>query len=63
MLRAKHEPKETPRPTFMAHLKEDRRDFEGVFKTHEARNTPFFPSQEKSHTVVLRGVRNISEVP
>ena len=29
----------------------------------EARNTPFCPSQEKFHTVVLRGVRNISEAP
>ena len=29
----------------------------------EARNTPFFPSQEKNHTVFLRGVRNISEAP
>jgi hypothetical protein len=27
----------------------------------EARNTPFCPSQEKFHTVVLRGVRNISD--
>ena len=27
----------------------------------EARNTPFCPSQGKFHTVVLRGVRNISE--
>jgi hypothetical protein len=29
----------------------------------EARNTPFCPSQDKFHTVVLRGVRNISETP
>ena len=26
-------------------------------------NTPFCPSQEKFHTVVLRGLRNISEAP
>ena len=29
----------------------------------EARNTPFYPSQEKFHTVVLRGVGNVSETP
>ena len=29
----------------------------------EARNTTFCPLQEKCHTVVLRGVRNISEAP
>ena len=29
----------------------------------EAQNTPFCPSQKKFHTVVLRGVRNISEAP
>jgi hypothetical protein len=29
----------------------------------EARNTPFCHSQEKFHTVVLSGVRNISEAP
>ena len=29
----------------------------------EARNAPFCPSQEKFHTVVLQGVRNISEAP
>ena len=29
----------------------------------EARNTPFCPSQGKSHTVVLRGLGNISEAP
>jgi hypothetical protein len=29
----------------------------------EARNTPFCPSQEKFHTVVLRDVRHISEAP
>jgi ABC-type multidrug transport system ATPase subunit len=29
----------------------------------ESRNTPFCPSQERFHTVVLRGVRNISESP
>ena len=32
--------------------------------TQEARNTPFSPSQEKFHTVVLlRGVRKNSEAP
>jgi beta-galactosidase GanA len=29
----------------------------------EAINTPFCPSQEKFHTDVLRGFRNISEAP
>jgi hypothetical protein len=29
----------------------------------EARNTLFFPSQEKFHTFVFRGLRNISEAP
>jgi hypothetical protein len=29
----------------------------------EARNTPLCPSQEKFHTFVLRGLRNISEAP
>ena len=29
----------------------------------EARNTRCCPSQEKFHTAVLRGVRNISEAP
>ena len=29
----------------------------------QARNTAFCPSPEKFHTVVLRGVRNISEAP
>ena len=29
----------------------------------EARNVPFCPSQENFDTVVLRGVRNISEAP
>ena len=29
----------------------------------EARNTSFCPSQEKFHTVFLRGVRNIYEAP
>ena len=29
----------------------------------EAINTPFFSLQEKLHTVVLRGLRNISEAP
>ena len=29
----------------------------------EARKSPFCPSQEKFHTVVLGGVRNISEAP
>ena len=29
----------------------------------EARNTPFCLSQEKFHTVVLRGLRNMSEAP
>ena len=32
-------------------------------KAEEARNTPFCPSQEKFHTVVLRGVRNSAEAP
>jgi hypothetical protein len=29
----------------------------------ETRNTPFCPSHEKLHTVVLPGLRNISEAP
>jgi hypothetical protein len=29
----------------------------------EAINTPFCPLQEKFHTFVLRGLRNISEAP
>ena len=29
----------------------------------EVRNTPFCPLQEKFHTFVLRGLRNISEAP
>ena len=29
----------------------------------EARHTPFCPSREKFHTVVIRGVTNISEAP
>ena len=33
------------------------------FTLKEVRNTPFCPSQEKVHTVALRGVRNISEAP
>jgi hypothetical protein len=32
-------------------------------KTKKPRNTPFRPSQEKFHTFVLRGVRNISHAP
>ena len=32
-------------------------------KVQEARNTLFCPSQEKFHTVVLQGVRNISDTP
>ena len=31
--------------------------------TQEVINTPFCPYQEKFHTFVLRGVRNISEAP
>jgi hypothetical protein len=31
--------------------------------TEEAINTPFCPLQEKFHTFVLRGLRNISEAP
>ena len=33
------------------------------FNTKEARNTPFCPSQEELHTVVSRGVGNVSEAP
>ena len=32
-----------------------------VDKLKEARNTPFCPSHEKFHSVVLRGVRNMFE--
>ena len=32
-------------------------------ESEEAINTPFCPLQEKFHTVVFRGLRNISEAP
>jgi hypothetical protein len=32
-------------------------------QSKEAINTPFCPLQEKFHTFVLRGLRNISEAP
>ena len=34
-----------------------------VILATEAKNTLFCPSQEKFHTVVSRGLRNISEAP
>ena len=36
---------------------------EAVRGDEEAINTPFCPLQEKFHTFVLRGLRNISEAP
>ena len=43
-------------------LKEKFSNFEFDVR-REARNTLFCPSQEKFHTVVLRGVRNVPEAP
>ena len=38
--------------------------FNTAGNAEEARNTPFCPSQEKFHAVVvLRGLRNISDAP
>jgi hypothetical protein len=42
---------------------EETRDWNLEKMDKEARNTPFCLSQEKFHTVVLRGVRDISEAP
>ena len=37
--------------------------FGRITTVQEARTIPFCPSQKKFHTVVLRGLRNISEAP
>jgi hypothetical protein len=45
------------------YLEKRQADYETTTDTiQEARNTPFCPPQEKFHTVILRGVRNIYQI-
>ena len=65
--RIKHHESVNEREQLMRELERVRKTistkFEPIIADKEARNTPFCPSQEKFYSVVLRGVRNISEAP
>ena len=51
----------TPNEAMNEDSDDERERLKSVNLTREARNLPVRPSQEKFHTVVLKGVRNISD--